>query len=212
MPEVVLQRFNAVEEASTVYGNQFLDEIVPASKSGAWDVRSRFLSGVGRQDTEAVSGGFTDEEGLFTQPDLLDTEERQVQQLIRRIRIDNSIPYQERMYNRLLSLFYDAKEDDPASIGIAIESLRNFYNFLQLHTNLKYPTISLTPDYNIYASWRSGRNLFSVHFLSNSDVRFVIFKPNKKHAERQVRISGKTTNDFLIEDAMTFGLEGWILE
>jgi hypothetical protein len=115
--------------------------------------------------------------------------------------------------DRLLTLFNDAREDDPASLGIAVGSLRNFYSFLLLHTNLKCPTISLTPDYNIYASWESEPNrLFSVHFLLNGDARFVIFKPNDRHPERQIRISGATTTDILREIVEPYGVWDWVSE
>ena len=110
-------------------------------------------------------------------------------------------------------MFKDAKEEDPDSLGIAAGSLRNFYYFLHLHTNLKRPAISLTPDYNIYASWRGERNrVFSVHFLPNGDVRFVIFKPNDRHPGRQIRLSGIATSDILMETVAPDGVSDWISE
>ena len=110
-------------------------------------------------------------------------------------------------------MFNDAKEEDPASLGIAAGSLRSFYNFLRLHHDLKYPNISLTPDYNIYASWKNGqKRVFSVHFLPNGDVRFVIFKPNNRHTERQIRISGIITSDILMETVLSHRVSDWILK
>ncbi len=152
-------------------------------------------------------------EDTFTQTDLLDSEEKEVQELIFRIRTSRSINHRENLANRLYTLNIDAKEEDSASIGIALDSLHNFYNFLQLHTNLKCPIISLTPDNNIYASWKEEQNrLFSVHFLSSVDVRFVIFKPNDKHPERKIRLSGTATNDTLIETVASSGIWDWISE
>ena len=110
-------------------------------------------------------------------------------------------------------MFYDAKEEDPDCIGIAAKSLRYFYNFIHLHTDIKCPTISLTPDYNIYASWRGEQNrVFSIHFLPNADARFVIFKPNDRHPERKIRISGIATIDILMETVTPYRIEGWISE
>ncbi len=124
-----------------------------------------------------------------------------------------SIPYHDNLANRLITLFNDSKEEDPTSPGISDRSLFNFYNFLCLHDNLNCPTISLTPDYNIYASWRIERNrVFSVHFLPNGDARFVIFKPNDRHPERQIRISGTTTADILMETVGPYGVRDWITE
>jgi hypothetical protein len=149
----------------------------------------------------------------ITQTTLLKREEDQVQELIFRIKRSKSICYRESLANRLLTLFNDAKEEDPDCLGIAAKSLRNFNNFLHLNTNLKCPTISLTPDYNIYASWRDEQNrVFSIHFLPNADVRFVIFKPNDRHPKRKIRISGLATIDVLMETVTPYGIADWISE
>ena len=143
----------------------------------------------------------------YTQVDLLNYEENQIQELILRIKISSSISCKE-LANRLLVLFDDAKEEEAS---IAIGSLRDFYSFFRLYTNLKCPTISLTPEYNIYASWKADRDrVFSVHFLSNGDVRYVIFKPNDRHPERQIRVSGTATIDILQETVASYGVWDWI--
>ena len=135
----------------------------------------------------------------------------QVQELIFQIRRSLSIRYHESLANRLLTLFNDAKEEDSTSVGIEVGSLRNFYNFLLSHTDLKCPAISLTPDNDIYASWREEQNqVFTVHFLPDENVRFVIFKPNDKHPERKIRLSGTATADTLIETVASSGVWDWI--
>ena len=152
-------------------------------------------------------GSFSRETVPFTQVNLLNYEEDQIQKLIFRIRTSPSVLCKE-LANRLLVLFDDAKEEEAS---IAIDSLRDFYSFFRLNTNLKCPTISLTPEYNIYASWRVDQNrVFSVHFLSNGDVRYVIFKPNDKHPERQIRVSGTATIDILQETVAFYGVWNWI--
>jgi hypothetical protein len=133
--------------------------------------------------------------------DLVVSEDKQVQELIYRFRTFSSIPYHKKLADRLLSLFNYEKEEDPDSLCIAAGSLRDFYDFLHLHDNLKYPSITLSPDNNILASWRSEQNrVFSVHFLSNKDVRFVIFKPIKKYPDRKFRFSGAATIDTLMDE------------
>lgn len=149
----------------------------------------------------------------FTQKDLLNNEDDQVQELIFQIRTSFSIRDHDSLAKRLLILFNYAKEDDPASLGIAVGSLRNFYHFFRLNVNIECPTISLTPDYNIYASWRGEQNrVFSVLFLSNGDACFVIFKPNNRHPERKIRITGTVTTDILMETVSLHGISDWILE
>jgi hypothetical protein len=145
--------------------------------------------------------------------ELNNNKEDQVQELIIQIRKSLTITYHERLARRLLTLFNDAKEEDSDSLGISVGSLRNFYSFFRLHTNLKCPAISLTPDYNIYASWRGEKSqVFSVHFLPNEDTRFVIFKPNDKHPERKIRLSGTVTNDTLLKTIESSGVRDWISE
>ena len=165
------------------------------------------------EQTNLISD-LSEKEDCFTQTDLLDTEDYQVQELILRFRTLPSITYQERLVDRLFTLFNDAREEDPASPGIAVGSLRNFYSFFQLQTKLKRPIISLTPDDNIYASWRSEQNsVFSVHFLpTNEDVRFVILKPNNMHSKKQIRHSGTATIDTLMKEVESSNVRDWILE
>lgn len=152
-------------------------------------------------------GSFPKEMVPFTQVNLLNYEENQIQELIFRIRAFPSISCKE-LANRLLALFNDAKEE---GVSIAIDSFRDFYSFFRLNTNLQCPTISLTPEYNIYASWKPDQNrVFSLHFLSNGDVRYVIFKPNERHPERQIRVSGTATIDILKETVASYGVWDWI--
>jgi len=166
-----------------------------------------------KESVEGVISEWPEKTDPFTQEDLLYSEDEQVQELISRIETSLFIPYRQKLANRLVTLFKDAKEEDPTCLGISAGSLRYFYNFLQLHTNLKCPTISLTPEYNIYASWRDDqKRLFSVLFLPNGDVRFVIFKPNDRHPELKIRISGITTTDFLMETVAPYGVWDWISE
>lgn len=177
-------------------------------------VAQHFLTAIEQEGYESFLRPWSEKKDPFTQADLLDNEEDQTQDLIFRIRTLTPISYREKLANRLLTLFNDAKEEDTASFGIAVDSLRNFYNFIHLHTNLKYPNISLTPDDNIYISWRNEHNrVFSVLFLPNGeDARFVIFKPNNRHPKLQIRISGTTTTDILLETVESYDVLDWISE
>ena len=218
MPDLDL----AAQKPSIVYGNQLIEEDFPSDipYTGAWVISFKkfptavhysITPTVNQEESDILISDWSKNEDPLTQADLLDNEEDQVQELIFRVRRSTSIPYRKRLANRLLTLFNDAKEEDPDSIGIVPGSLRNFYTFLHLYTKLKYPVISLTPDNNIYASWRGEQNqLFSVHFFSNRDVRYVIFKPNDRHPERQIRTSGSATADILMENIASYGVWDWI--
>lgn len=224
MPELNLQE-KVIQEAAIAYGDEFLIYDFPIGDPyiGALLLHRKPLTqskfkfwitpAVVQEDQKTLIRDWPENEDSFTQANLLNKEEDQVQELIFQIRKSLSIRYHESLANRLLALFNDAKEEDSASLGIGVGSLRNFYNFFRLHTKLKCPTISLTPDYNIYASWRGEQNrVFSVHFLPNGDARFVIFKPNDRHPERQIRLSGIATTDVLMETVTPDSVSDWISE
>ncbi len=228
MPELVLRK-NAPEKASIAYGNRYLKEdyLSDYLYTSAWEAPKlqQTTPELHYSPTAAVNMAIVQEKcgtlirrdwfekkDPLTQTDLLDCEENEIQELIFRIRRLPVIPW-ESLANRLFVLYNDAKEEDSDSPGIALGSIRHFYNFLQSHTDLKCPILSLTPDNNIYASWKEGRNrVFSVHFLPSGDVRFVMFKPNNRHPERQIRISGTATTDTLMQTVTPNGLWDWIIE
>ena len=223
MLELNLQEKPA-QEVAIAYGNKFLTNDFPISDSniGTWHSPQKaqternfevWITPVVQGDQKTTISDWPENKDPITQTGLLNNEEGQVQELLFQIRKSLSITYHESLANRILILFNDAKEEDPDCLGIAAESLRNFYNFFRLHTNLKCPTISLTPDYNIYASWRGEQNrVFSVHFLPNGDARFVIFKPNDRHPGRQIRLSGLATTDVLMETVAPDSVSDWISE
>ena len=168
---------------------------------------------VGQTTACLPTTGWPEKRDPFTQTNLLDSEEDQVRNLIFRTRTSLSTHYREKLADRLAMLFDDAKEEDSTSVGIAAGSLQNFYDFLRLNTNLQCPTLSLTPENNIYASWKVGQNrVFSVHFLPDGDTHFVVFKPNELHPERQVRLSGTATTDILMATVTRYGVGDWIYE
>jgi len=222
MPELNLQD-KAVQEAAIIYGNKFLRDDFPTNDPDIGSLLQKpqtdrkfnfwITPAVVREDQKARINDWSENKDPHTQANLLSNVEDQVQELIFQIRKSLSITCRESLAHRLLTLFNDAKEEDSASLGISVGSIRNFFNFFRLHTNLKCPTISLTPDYNIYASWRGEQNrVFSVHFLPNGDTRFVIFKPNDRHPGRQIRLSGIATTDVLMETVVPDSVSDWISE
>lgn len=220
------KRFGTEQETSTAFGDRFLTDNSPSCEpdTEAWKLRNllpkqppeiydliHFWTVVSQEGPKILVRPWSENEDPVTQADLLDSEDDQVQELIFRFKTSPYISNRESLAKKLLTLFNDAKEEDPDSIGITLGSIRYFYNFLQLHTNLKVPVISLTPDNNIYASWRGEQDrVFSVHFLPNGDVCFVVFKPNDKHPERKIRLSGTATIDTLRETVASSGVWDWI--
>lgn len=164
------------------------------------------------QEIDCIIDSLTSKnQGAIIQEDLLASSEDEIQDLILKI-ITSDIVFNVEIANRLSLLYNLSKEEEPDSISISVDSLRNFYGFLLKNTNLTPPTISLSPDNYIYASWRGKTGqLLSVLFLPDKNVHFVIFKPNPRHSEQKIRISGIATFDVLMETLAPHDLEGWIL-
>lgn len=154
---------------------------------------------------------FTQREDAFTQSDLVSTKDEQAQELILQIRKFFFISHQESLANQLITLFNFAKEERPTRPGISVNSLSSFYEFLKLNKNIRTPNLSLSPDRNIYASWRVEKRVFSAHFLPEGDIRFVLFKPNKRHPKRKIRVTGIATSDTLMEIIAPENLSDWVL-
>ena len=150
-------------------------------------------------------------DNAFTQSDLVSTKDDQAQELIHQIRTSSFVSNRDSLANQLITLFNFAKEERPASPGIAVNSLSSFFDFIKLHANIRTPSLSLSPDHNIYASWRGENRIFSAHFLPDGDIRFVLFKPNNRHPQRKIRVSGTATGDTLTEIIAPESLSDWVL-
>lgn len=204
------QKFKAAQSFCAVYGNtELLPEEINESNS-AWNKLSFQQINNAPQRTPFFITSAS------TQLDLLDAEEDQVKELIARIKWLSSIVCKQKLVtiaDRILALLKDAKEEDEFSIGISPDSLRSFYSFISTHSDLKRPKLSLTPENNLYASWKSGSDkVFSVHFLSDGDARFIIFKPNKRHPDRPIRLSGVAPVDDLLQEVVNPDEVAWAFE
>jgi hypothetical protein len=149
------------------------------------------------------------EEDTATEFLTLEKNENQVTNLIWNILSTSSIPDHESIAKRLFELLQDVKEEETENAGISIGSLRSFYHFLQKHSNLRKPSIALTPVNDIYVSWRAeGGFVFSIHFLSTGLVNFAIIAPNPP--DRQpARVSGSTNAENLVEKVKPWGILKW---
>ena len=139
------------------------------------------------------------------------TEDETVEEIIWRAGTTLSIRYRERLASRLNELQTAVQEEEPDGRGITVKSLQQFIEFLKAHPALRCPSITATPERNIYASWKSEPDrVFSIHFLPDCKVRFVIFYPNDKHKEEMIRLSGTATADIIMSIATPHGVLSWV--
>jgi hypothetical protein len=141
-----------------------------------------------------------------------ESNENRLAFIIRKIRYTKIIQDREVIAQRLFELLEDVREEEPVSKGISIESLHNFYSFLQLQGSyLKKPAIGLTPTNEIYASWKeSHTSVFSIHFLASGFAHFAIIAPSHSpRMEKKVCMSGTVNPDTLIEKVKPWGVLKW---
>lgn len=140
-------------------------------------------------------------------------EDETVEEIIWRVGTTLSVPYRTRLASRLSDLQKAVQDEELDGRGIMAKSLQHFIELLKAYPTLKCPTISVTPERNIYASWKAGSNrVFSVNFLPDGNVRFVIFRPNDKHPADTIRLSGTATLDVLMSIVEPQGILNWVRE
>lgn len=117
-----------------------------------------------------------------------------VLELIASVKNMKEIPYSEALYENLTSLYSDSKEEEPEGSGINIDSLKSFIEFIKFNCDFTCPAISLTPNNDIYVAWQKDfHQVFSLHFLSNGNVKFVLFVKVNLNDKDLFRISGNIT-------------------
>jgi len=141
------------------------------------------------------------------------TEDETVEEIIWRVATTLSVRYRTKLTVRLSELQKAVQEEELDGRGITVGSLQHFVELLKAYPSLRCPTVSVTPDRNIYATWKSGSDrVFSIHFLPDGRIRFVIFCPNDKHSGETIRLSGAATVDVILDIAKPHGVLNWASE
>ena len=103
---------------------------------------------------------------------------------------------------RLLSLREMLREEEGPSAEFSLDSLRAFLAFLRQIPGVRQPSITLTPEGEVYARWKDeGVRLFAIHFISGETVRFVAFRPNPRRPRLVQRVSGVDAVDTVMSTA-----------
>ena len=141
------------------------------------------------------------------------TEDESIEEIIWRVGTTFSARYKAKLAARLTELQRAVQEEELDGCGITAGSLQHFFEFLKAYPALRCPAISVTPERNIYASWKSGSDrVFSIHFLPDGNVRFVIFCPNEKHSGETIRLTGAASLDVLMNVVEPHGVLDWATE
>lgn len=113
---------------------------------------------------------------------------------------------------RLLELERDLRDEaNPTCPGISVESLKKFFSFVRSNPDIRMPAISVSPDCNVYTSWKADSSrVFSIHFIPEADVRFVLFRPSQKQRGKMIRLSGSAVLEEVIDIARREGATDWI--
>jgi hypothetical protein len=220
-------RYLAAKKAVAAHGfsENFEEEqsfATAPSSSASWSGYMKVSSGLVKTfeiPTTIVASGTL--ETLFTfsqggsmatqQPPI--TENESVEEIIWHVGTTLSVRYKAKLASRLSELQKAVQEEELDGRGITVRSLQHFVQLLKAYPSLRCPTVSVTPDRNIYTSWKSGSDrVFSIHFLPDGKVRFVIFCPNDKHSGETIRLSGAATVDVIIDIAKPHGVLKWASE
>lgn len=170
------------------------------SQQEAWQER-KFLSGV----IQIVAKSYTtNDTSQLTRVGF------SVEELIQAIRESEKLTYGSRLASRLRHLVEIAEEEYPEQSSLSPKSLSDFVVFLIPHSSLRYPSVVLTPDGNIRARWKNGGNRqFSVEFLGDEDIRFVLISPDPKKTYKIIRITGLATTESLMDVVAPYNIISW---
>jgi len=120
------------------------------------------------------------------------------------------IPYAGKLAERLRYLYEVREEELPEEQPLSPDSMFSFYLFMKQNPNPAYPQVTLTYEGDIHAVWRKSENqLLAIDFVGKSDIRYVLFAPNRKRPGRFVRVSAQTTRDHLLEE-ITHYQANWV--
>jgi hypothetical protein len=130
--------------------------------------------------------------------------------LISFIRNHVRLAYSGSLANRLDYLREASIEEAPEQAPISVNSLQSFVSFIAREPRLAEPEVVLTYTGNTRAEWHESRKEhFSVEFLSNGQVRYVVFARDPNHATRTDRAFGLVSAETLMAKVSPFNVLAW---
>ncbi|MGQ0547807.1 MAG: hypothetical protein ACT4P3_21175 [Betaproteobacteria bacterium] len=93
-------------------------------------------------------------------------------------------------------------EEAGGELNLSGESLENLIAFLEANTKLSRPSLVAGPSGELIAIWKGAKQgEFTVRFMPDGTVRYLLTKTNRKHPKGVSRVSGDTTPDKLFDEA-----------
>ena len=130
--------------------------------------------------------------------------------LISFVRNHVRLAYSGSLANRLEYLREVSIEEAPEQAPISVSSLQSFISFITSEPRLVEPDLVLTYSGNIRAEWhKSRKEHFSVEFLPNGQVRYVVFARDPDHATRTDRASGLVSAETVMAKVKPFNVLTW---
>lgn len=129
---------------------------------------------------------------------------RRVEELIEIMHQSDAALYMRDVAQRISTLqnsVIEEEDDEGENVdlrtrGINPDSLGHFHRFLLENKNLRKPSVTITADKSITADWReSKRQLCTVYFLPDGNVRYLIFTPDPRNPDASYRQSGLVPRD-----------------
>lgn len=129
--------------------------------------------------------------------------EPRLRELLSQLSAAVALDYREQLARRITALM--PYEDEPDDVALSLASLQQLLQFLTSHPELKSPTITVTPDGDMYASWQKNRScVFSVQFMDNGQVRFVVLR-----LASAKQLSGQTSPEALMATVAPLDVMEW---
>jgi hypothetical protein len=122
-------------------------------------------------------------------------------------------PWAARLARRLDALFEATRESYPDEPLVSVASLRGFLRFLELEPRLRYPDITISPQGNLWAEWRAGRERhLAIEFLPAGEAKFAIFAPDPMQPMRIARIAGRLSLPAVFWALEPYQVQEWVCE
>jgi hypothetical protein len=183
-----------------------------------WELSPTFFSVLGRDIGATGSADIetAPDEAPASDFDVLDelrTPKGQLQRQITAFRRGSETPYREHLARRLDILLH-ALEDEGEDWGESSpDSLRQMLLFLQSVPDLRCPTVTITPSVTFRAQWQASQNEhLALDFLPDGQVRFVVFSPDPRRADRVQRVSGVVNRADVMRAIEPYKVHRWVVD